>query len=79
MRHPANLKNSRPPWRAGDRITKRYDGATHVVRVERPWAGCVCELVPFGREGSAWVPHVFGAAAPIPTHLADTQPDGQVV
>jgi len=45
--------------------------------LDRPWAGCVWELAPFGHERSAWVQHVLRPETPkLPDYLADTLPEG---
>jgi hypothetical protein len=50
---------------------------THFMVLDRPWAGCIWELEPFGHERSAWVRHVYGTDWPdLAAYLADTLPDG---
>lgn len=45
--------------------------------LDRPWAGCVWELAPFGHERSAWVRHVLQPETPdLPGYLADVFPEG---
>ena len=53
------------------------DDPTNFRPVERPWAGCMWELIPFGHERTAWVQHVFGSTTPdLGAYLTDTHPDG---
>lgn len=49
------------------------DDPTHFTVLDRPWAGCVYELVPLGHERDAWIRYMLAPSVPdLDGYLADS-------
>jgi hypothetical protein len=49
------------------------DDPAHFIAVDRPWIGCVYELLPLGHERDAWVRHMLAPdVADLAGYLADS-------
>jgi hypothetical protein len=49
------------------------DDPTHFMVLDRPWVGCVYELMPLGHERDAWIRHMLAPSVPdLDGYLADS-------
>lgn len=68
-----NVLNVRSAAAAQPALGCPDDDPTHFMVLDRPWIGCVYELVPLGHENDAWLRHMLKPSVPdLDGYLADS-------